>query len=223
MVYSMYIFPLKMDKSIQKEIIRKLFHLMEIPLLLAYSIIRYVWSEQIAIFVLTAILLVLLEIEYVRLEVRPKIPQIVNVFRPRERNNVTGTVFFIMATIICFAVFDYSIAFMALIMAVFGDLSSALVGIKWGKHKLFRQKTTEGFLAGLVVNILVGALFLHQHLLVFLPMALVASVVELTTNKLDDNLTVPLFAGFTGQMIVYAAGVELVAFPRLFDWLFTIL
>lgn len=223
MVYSMYIFPLQMGKSLQKEIIRKLFHLMEIPLLLAYSIIRYVWSEQIAIFVLTAILLVLLEIEYVRLEVRPKIPQIVNVFRPRERNNVTGTVFFIMATIICFAVFDYSIAVMALIMTVFGDLSSALVGIKWGKHKLFRQKTTEGFLAGLVVNILVGALFLHQHLLVFLPMALVASVVELTTNKLDDNLTVPLFAGFTGQMIVYAAGVELVAFPRLFDWLFTIL
>lgn len=219
----MYIFPLQMGKSLQKEIIRKLFHLMEIPLLLAYSIIRYVWSEQIAIFVLTAILLVLLEIEYVRLEVRPKIPQIVNVFRPRERNNVTGTVFFIMATIICFAVFDYSIAVMALIMTVFGDLSSALVGIKWGKHKLFRQKTTEGFLAGLVVNILVGALFLHQHLLVFLPMALVASVVELTTNKLDDNLTVPLFAGFTGQMIVYAAGVELVAFPRLFDWLFTIL
>ena len=34
-------------------------------------------------------------------------------------------------------------------------------------------------------------------------MAIVASFVEVITNKLDDNLTVPLFAGFVGQMIVY--------------------
>lgn len=212
-----------MGKSLKKEIIRKLFHLMEIPLLLGYSIVRYIWSEQVAILVLTAILLTLLEIEYVRLEVRPKIPRIINVIRRKEQNNVTGTVFFIIATIIAFAVFDYSIAVLALIMTVFGDLSSALVGIKWGKHKLFRQKTVEGTLAGLGMNLLVGALFLHTEPLVFIPMALVATFVEVITNKLDDNLTVPLFSGFIGQMIVYILGIQLLAFPRPFEWLFNFL
>jgi len=46
-------------------------------------------------------------------------------------------------------------------------------------------------------------------LVVVLPMAVVATVVELFTSKLDDNLTVPLFAGFVGQMIVLFGEVRL--------------
>lgn len=211
-----------MGHKLKIEIIRKLFHLMEIPLLLAYSVIRYVWSEQIAIIVLTAMLLILLEVEYVRLEIKPRIPQMLALLRRRERNNVTGTVFFIIGTIIAFAVFDYGIAMLALLLTVFGDLFSALIGIKWGKHKLFRNKTVEGFAGGLTVNLLVGFLFMPQFPLIFIPMAFMASIVELTTNKLDDNLTVPLFAGFTGQMIVYALGIHLLDFPEPLGWIFTL-
>ena len=109
-----------------------------------------------------------------------------------------------------------------MLLTVFGDLASALVGIKWGKHKLFRNKTVEGFLAGLLMNLLVGVLFLGNFPLIFIPMALVASVVELMTNKLDDNLTVPMFAGFAGQMIVYAMGIHLLNFPWPLDWLFAL-
>lgn len=195
---------------------------MEVPVLLGYSIIRYLWSEQAAIMVLTAMLLILLEVEYVRLEIRPKIPQMLALLRRRERNNVTGTVFFIIGTIIAFGVFDYSVAMLALLLTVFGDLSSALVGIKWGKRKIFHNKTLEGFLAGLTVNLMVGLLFMTNLPIVFIPMALVASFVELTTNKLDDNLTVPLFAGFTGQMIVFAFGLQLMAFPGPLSWIFTL-
>jgi dolichol kinase len=209
-----------MGNKLKKEIARKMFHLLEIPLVLGYSLIRFVWSGQVAIVVLTALLLILLEVEYIRLEMRPKIPQILNLFRHREQNNVTGTVFFIIATIICFAVYDYSIALLALFLTVFGDLFSALIGIKWGKHKIFRSKTLEGFFAGLVVNLFVGYLLFAEFPLIFIPMAFVASFVELSTNKLDDNLTVPLFAGFTGQMIVYVAGIHLMSFPWPISWLF---
>lgn len=209
-----------MGHKLKKEILRKLFHLMEVPLLLAYSVIRYVWSERVAISVLTAMLLILLEIEYVRLEVRPKIPQMLNLFRRKEQNNVTGTVFFITGTIIAFAVFDYAIAMLALLLTVFGDLASALAGIKWGRHKIFHSKTLEGFFAGLVMNLAVGYLFMPGFPVVFIAMALVASFVELLTNKLDDNLTVPLFAGFTGQMIVYILGIHILEFPEPLGWLF---
>ena len=51
---------------------------MEIPVLLAHSIIRYYWSERIAILALTALFLLLLEVEYIRLEIRPKLPKILN-------------------------------------------------------------------------------------------------------------------------------------------------
>ena len=209
-----------MTPSLKKEILRKLFHLMEIPVLLVYSYIHFVWDGRVAILALTALFLILLEVEYVRLEVRPKLPAIMSLFRPRERNNVTGTVFFIAATIIVFSAFDYSIAMLALLLTVFGDLVSALVGIKYGKHKLFKKKTWEGFLAGLAMNLLVGWLFLPEFPLVFIPMALVASFVELITNKLDDNLTVPLFSGFTGQMIVYLFVLNLPPFPGPLAWIF---
>ncbi len=195
---------------------------MEVPVLLGYTVIRFVWSEQVAMFVLTAMLLIMLEIEYVRLEVRPKIPQIMNLFRRREQNNVTGTVFFVVATIIAFAVFEYGVAMLALLLTVFGDLVSALVGIKWGKHKIFRNKTLEGTAAGLAMNLLVGYLVLPAFPIVFIPMAFVASFVEVLTNKLDDNLTVPMFAGFTGQMIVYIFALQLMAFPEPFGWLFVL-
>lgn len=209
-----------MTPSLKKEILRKLFHLMELPVLLVYSYIHFVWDARVAILALTAMFLILLEVEYVRLEVRPRIPAIMSLFRPREKNNVTGTVFFIAATIIVFGAFDYSIAMLALLLTVFGDLASALVGIKFGKHKLFKKKTWEGFLAGLTMNLLVGFIFLPEFPLVFIPMAIVASVVELITNKLDDNLTVPLFSGFTGQMIVYLFALSLPPFPGPLAWIF---
>ncbi len=41
-------------------------------------------------------------------------------------------------------------------------------------------------------------------------MALVASAVEFLTYKLDDNLTVPIFAAFTGHTVAFALGLNLV-------------
>ena len=207
-------------RSLKKEILRKLFHLLEIPVLIGYSLIRYFWSEKISIIVLTALFLLLLEIEYIRLEVKLKIPSFMDILRPHERNNITGSIFFISATIISFAVFDYGIALLALLLTVFGDLTSALIGIKFGKHVIFKKKTMEGFLAGLGTNLLVGFLLIPAYPAIYITMAIVASTVELLTGKLDDNLTVPLFAGFTGQIIAYTLHANLTLFPGPLEPLF---
>ena len=212
-----------MSTSIKKEILRKLFHLMELPVLLAYTVCRYFWSEKVAILALTAMFMVLMEIEYVRLEMKPKLPRLLNIMRPHEKDNVAGSIFFIAATIIVFAVFDYSIALTALMLTVCGDLASALFGIKFGKHRIFRKKTLEGFLAGLAVNLLVGFLMLPAFPAIYVIMALVASTVELLTGKLDDNLTVPLFAGFTGQIIAFLMQADLSAFPGPMEWFFKLI
>ena len=209
-----------MTKSLRKEILRKFFHLLEIPVVLAYTVLKYFWGDKTAILVLTGAFLMLLEAEHYRLEVHPKIPKEFNILRPRERDNVTGSIYFITSTIICFAVFDYQIALLALLLTVFGDLASALVGIRYGKTKIFRNKTLQGFLAGLAVKLLVGSLVLPNYPLIAVLMAAVASVVELFTSKLDDNLTVPLFAGFTGHILGYLMHANLSVFPGPIDWLF---
>ena len=124
------------------------------------------------------------------------------------------------STIICFAAFDYAIALLALLYTVFGDLAAALIGRRFGRTRIVRSKTVEGFLGGFVVCLLVGYLVMPGEWQIFIPMALVASAVELWTGKLDDNLTVPLASGFAGQMLVYMWQTHLASFPGpVLTWL----
>jgi phytol kinase len=199
--------------KLYKELLRKLVHLLELPVLLVYTLIRYYYGPQLGILVLTALLIILLEIEYVRLEYKWKLPKEIDFVRRHEKDNLAANIFFIVATIICFAAFDYQIALLALLLTVFGDLMSALVGIKFGKTKVYKKKSLEGTLAGMSTNLLVGYLLLPEQPEIFIPMAVTASIVELFTGKLDDNLTVPLASGFMGQMLIYFFSIQLTTFP----------
>ena len=176
-------------------------HLLELPVLCGYSLVRFVFNDKIAILGLTCILIILLEIEYIRLEYKLKIPKVIDIWRKHERDNIAGNIFFIAATIICFAAYDYEIALLALLMTVFGDLASALIGSKFGKFRIYKSKTLEGFLSGLIVNSIVGFFIFPTLPILAFSMAIIAAVVELYTGKLDDNLTVPLAAGFTGTIL----------------------
>lgn len=196
-----------------RELLRKMIHLLELPLLLVYTIIRYFYGPQLGILVLTALLIILLEIEYIRLEYKLKLPKQINVLRKHEKDNLAGNIFFIASTIICFAAFDYQVALLALLLTVFGDLMSALIGIKFGRTKIYKKKSLEGTMAGLTMNLLVGYLILPEQPEIFIPMAVTATLVELFTGKLDDNLTVPLASGFIGQMLIYFFSVQLTTFP----------
>ncbi|MEK7523944.1 MAG: hypothetical protein AAB588_02830 [Patescibacteria group bacterium] len=133
--------------------------------------------------------------------------------RKHERDNVTGAIFLVISTIIVFAAFDYPIALLALLFTTVGDLAAAIMGMAFGTTKIFRNKSYVGTLSGLIVNIIMSYLILPDYPEIFLPMAITASMVEMLTQKLDDNLTVPLFSGFIGQLIVSLGGFIL---PALF-------
>jgi dolichol kinase len=198
-----------MRKKLRKEILRKLFHLYQIAIILAYVILRYYFSERIATFVIAMVLIVILEYEFLRLEFKVKIPDPFGIMRSHEKKNVTGMLYMVLATIVVFAAFDFKIALIALLLTVFGDLVSAIIGIRFGRHRIKNGKSVEGFVAGFVVNLLVAGIFLWEYPLIVLAMAFVASFVELITYKLDDNLTVPIFSGFAGHTVAYLLGVNL--------------
>lgn len=192
------------------ELFRKLFHLSGLFIVVIYTLLLNYFSPSIAILAITGFLLILLEIEYIRLEHKPKLAAIFyTLFRKHEKNNIAGSVFFVISCIICFAAFDYWIAVLAMFMTVFGDLFAALIGRSFGKLKIWRKKTLVGTMSGLAANLIVGLLILPAFPIIYLPMAFIATFVETITNKLDDNLTVPLFAGFSGQMIVKLFDLQL--------------
>lgn len=155
--------------------------------------------------IMTAVLLLLLELERLRLDHKHLgfVSVLNNMLRKKEKDNISGVVFMVASSIIAFSAFEYWVALTAMFMTVFGDMFAALFGRAFGKKRIYRHKTWVGTSAALAANLLVGLLVLPQFAMVYVPMAIVATTVELFTHKLDDNLTVPLFAGFVGQMIVY--------------------
>lgn len=197
-------------KKLRKEILRKLFHLYQLPMIIGYIGLRYYFSERIAVFAIVVVLVIVLEYEFLRLDLNIKVPDPFGIMRPHEKKSVSGMLFMVLSTIVVFTVFDFRIALTAILITVFGDLASALVGIKYGKHKIKTGKTWEGFAAGLVTNLIVASIFLWEFPLIILAMALVASFVEFLTYKLDDNLTVPISSAFAGHTVAFVLGVSLV-------------
>lgn len=185
-----------------QEVSRKIIHLMILLVLLFYVIIEKQFGKPIALLFLVALLLFFLILEYFRLELDWRMPLFSHLIRDKERNRIYGIIYFISATIICLAVFDFKIALAALLMTTFGDVAAALVGKKYGVTLIFRDKTAVGGLAELIVNLIVGFIIL-SNVYIIITMAFTATIVELLVSELDDNLMVPLFAGFIGQLVTF--------------------
>jgi len=129
--------------------------------------------------------------------------------RDKEKDRIGGDVFFLIGAILVLAVFDLRIAMVAILMTTFGDLSAALVGQRFGKHQLMKDRAWEGVIAEFVVDILIGVFvffifsgmaFEIRTWIIILVMALTATFVETIVYKLDDNLLIPVFAGLNGQI-----------------------
>ena len=194
---------MKKKENLIAEMLRKSIHLSGLLVVLGYTLILNYYSKGFADLALIALLLLILEIEHIRIEHKPDFAKVFDpLFRHHEKDGIAGSVFFVISCIMCFAVFDYWIAVLAMFMTVFGDLFAALIGKSFGRYKFYKNKTIIGTSAGLIANISVGFLVLPGLAILFLPMAFIATATEVITNKLDDNLTVPLFAGFAGQLIV---------------------
>ncbi|MBS3102518.1 CTP--2,3-di-O-geranylgeranyl-sn-glycero-1-phosphate cytidyltransferase [Candidatus Woesearchaeota archaeon] len=190
------------------EVGRKLIHITILVILLIYAVLSKTYGEQAALLVLVALLIFFFVLEYFRLELNWKIPVFLAFIRPKEQHRMYGVIFFLSATIICLAVFDFPIALAALLMTTFGDMAAALVGKKYGTTLIFRNKTLAGLIAELFTNMIVGViigLFFSINIYAPILMAFTATIVETSLDELDDNLIVPICAGFVGQAIALLA------------------
>lgn len=194
------------------EIGRKIIHITILVVIAAYFFIQdkfaalgytQILAKQVALLALVALLMVFLVLEYFRLELGWKMPFFSRFIRPKEENRMYGVIFFLSATIISLAVFDSKIALAALLMTTFGDMTAALVGKKYGTTLIYRNKTWAGFIGELLINLIVGFLVLDS-IYIILGMAITATIVETLVDELDDNLIIPLFSGFIGQVILFS-------------------
>ncbi len=130
----------------------------------------------------------------------------------KEPGRILGSTYFLAASLLSILIFEKGIAIAALLFSTFGDAASTIVGVKYGRTKLFRGKSLEGSLAFFIICFFVGLFLICSRrmfidldgparLLLILIGSFAASLIEVLPIRLDDNLTIPLFSGAVMEMV----------------------
>jgi dolichol kinase len=115
--------------------------------------------------------------------------------RSHEQNgDWTGATYILLASCCTIALYSKPIAIAALAFIVVGDTAAALIGRRWGKHKIGR-KSIEGSLGCLAATLLVAWLAPGLSFPVAACGAIAATLFEFQPVGVDDNVTVPILSG----------------------------
>jgi phytol kinase len=183
------------------EIRRKLVHICSVVYILIYYFIDKFFSQRTALLTLSFILIVLSFLEFLKMKYNKQIPLFHKFYRENERYVLSGSIYLTIGVIIAFAIFDFNVAATAILMMIFGDAASAIIG-RFGNYRVDGFKSTwEGVISEFLVDLALGFIFLNNIPVIFV-MALVATFIETTLKPVDDNLSIPVAAGFAGQAMI---------------------
>lgn len=125
------------------------------------------------------------------------------IIRPWEQARPNSASWYVLALFLVALVTPKAAAQIGVLVVAFGDPAATLVGRRWGKVKLYRRKSVVGSLA-FVAAAMSACLWVALVQPVVLPplslagmalsVALAGAVVELFSDVVDDNLTVPVAA-----------------------------
>jgi dolichol kinase len=130
---------------------------------------------------------------------------------PHERYHVNSSTWYATALTIL-ALTDLQTACVCAVVALgFGDPAAALVGRKFGRHKLVNNRSLEGTVTFAVVSsALLFAVLTAFHtdlgmgraLGVAVASSVAGALAELFSRRLDDNFTIPLVSGLVAWAIL---------------------
>jgi dolichol kinase len=111
-----------------------------------------------------------------------------------------AAIMFFLSALILLIIFktDSVIVLASLSVQVFADSAAALIGTKYGKHKLYKKKSREGSLACLITAIICLSFFYPLNIAIIA--GIIATIVEILPG--DDNLFVPLITATTIRALI---------------------
>jgi dolichol kinase len=131
--------------------------------------------------------------------------------RPRELHKTNSATWYLGALCLITPVFSREAVVVAILVLGFGDPAAAWIGKRFGRFKLYRNKSLVGSLAFFTTSMAVAGGFLlafandvplsTRMVGVFLG-ALAGTIAELYTVKLDDNLVVPIAAALAASIVL---------------------
>tara|TARA_Y100000814_G_scaffold176294_1_gene128831 strand:- start:139 stop:711 length:573 start_codon:yes stop_codon:yes gene_type:complete len=173
------------------EISRKIVHLSSS--IIAFSVL--VLDKNVYLPILFTLTILFLAFDYLRIKsdfVSKYYYRFFGVFtRVSEKKQLTGASFVFIGSLVTAFLFDNETAFIGLLTMSLSDSFAAVIGISFGKTKLF-NKSLEGSLAFFLVTFTVLFFFDFTLLEIFI-ISFIATCTELfSTYKYNDNVLIPL-------------------------------
>ena len=174
-------------------------------LLVPFFYIFFLEKETVLIILAIAMSVVII-FELLRLKnekLNQKLLKIFNgIYRETEAKNVSTLIFTLSGIFFTVLFFEKEIALLAIFFLIFGDGFAALVGERFGKHKIFGKKSWVGVATNLLTCLITGLIFSHFYPIKFSQIffgSLAATIIEILPVK--DNLLIPIISAFVMSIV----------------------
>ena len=161
------------------------------PFALLFIPIDLLFGRTVLLYIIAGIGIILIGMDIFRLLSRHQLQYL---FKKKEIKRFSSMTSFVVAVFIIFLVFrSDAIPYLGLSYITIGDLFSKIIGIKYGKHRLLRDRTLEGSLGFLAGSFMAGwVIYTLLPVPAYAAIAgpLFAAGVELFSMDLDDNFSV---------------------------------
>ncbi|MEK6958565.1 MAG: hypothetical protein AABW59_00815 [archaeon] len=184
----------------KKELLRKLFHVL-FGLFIIFTIWFFGTSDAFIGLSILTLIGIMIGISIRKGAKYPLLQKIIfTVERDHEKHfpGKAAITFFLSACVLLFFFKGQpQIIFAAILVATLADTAAALIGKKFGKIKIIKNKTLEGTLAFFVVSVFCIGLFYNLQIAMFC--AIFASIIE--PLPWDDNWSVPFAVALALKLI----------------------
>lgn len=176
-------------------------------------------SHQLAVSILGTAACIVYIVEQIRINYPEYAAtfKIVNKYllRAEEQLKESAGMPFVMGLLLTLLSFPKVVALCAIFTLAIADPMSAIIGIRFGKNKIFKRKSLEGSAAFFIstfciIMIVFNTLYLHDFFMVAV-LGLIVSIVmtglELIPLRIDDNLTIPIATGLITWLFATTLGI----------------
>jgi dolichol kinase len=199
------------------QIMRRLFHMGNGFFIATLYLVSFDHSQMVHF--LGTIACLLYVVEQVRINYPETAAKLVPftrfIIRAEEQLKESAMVPFAMAVLLTIITFPKHIALVGIYTLAFADPLSAIIGIRFGKHKISPTRSVEGsgaffvatFLSCLVILTAYSGGFTFTAFIVSFLLGIICSVFDMIPLNIDDNLTIPLFTSVTLWTICTIFGI----------------
>lgn len=198
--------PNEFEISYKQEVVRKSIHMVSLSIPIVYSFI----TKELALTILIPMTILSIIIDFAsrkKSKFREFFHKIFGkILRPHEYYDVftlNGATWVLISAVVCITIFPKTFVVTGFSILIISDISSALIGRKFGKHPLFIRKSWEGtsafWISAILVVIVIGNLLSAPWTFYFFGIiaAIIGGIAEAASTmlKMDDNLSIPLSIG----------------------------